>query len=111
MLSNAEQRALNSIEVRLSRSDPALAAALSFAAEPVRPPWTARRARHTVRVLLGLFTVLTLATSWIWASAPNGPCGVGSGMTNRQAIAAAADMSRPMPDNVGCVIPTDGSPG
>jgi hypothetical protein len=109
MLSNAEQRVLNAIELELSRTDPALAAALSFADSPRRP--SGRRAKCAVRVALGLFTVLTFATSWLWAAQPPAPCPAGAGMTNRTALAAVANPNRPLPDNVGCVMQAPPSSG
>jgi hypothetical protein len=32
-------------------------------------------------------------------------------MNNHAALAAAADLSHPMPDNVSCVVPAPGTPG
>jgi len=103
MLSNGEQRVLNAIELELSRSDPALAAALSFAAAP-RSTRIRRRSTYLVRVAVGLVTVLTFAGSWLWAAQPPGPCPSGAAMNNREALSAVADPNRPLPDNVGCVV-------
>jgi hypothetical protein len=102
MLSNAEQRVLNAIEVELSRTDPELAAALSFARDTRRPGRSARRFHRLVRVVLGLCTVLAFAAGWVWSGEAPGPCPPGRSMNDHDAPAAVADPNRPLPDNIGC---------
>jgi hypothetical protein len=56
---------------------------------------------------------LAFGFAWLWSTstAPVGPCPAGLGMTNDAALAAAADPSHPMPDNVGCVMPIPNQAG
>jgi hypothetical protein len=107
-----EQRALRELDAELTRRHPELAAALSFGRAPSPGARTRRTGvRRGLAIALGLTTVALFALAGLWGSEPPGACSPGAAMTNQAAFAAAADVSRPMPDNIGCVAPGPVRPG
>jgi hypothetical protein len=107
MLSIEDQCALDAIEAELTRCDPYLADVLAFRTPRRSGRWT----RRLCLAVLSLAAVAVFGSVWVGASVPSGPCPIDREMNNHAALAAAADLSHPMPDNVSCVVPAPGTPG